>query len=109
MQAAARVDELAGLAVAAQSEVLVMHEFRSREAVMQFGERDVLGSDAGLLVRLLRRATRERADVWQSLCAIGPRIRCEYRGRDFRALASACELFQLVLANENRCRRAVTR
>src|SRR5271168_48288 len=34
MHAAARVDELAGFAVAAQSEVLVMHQLRSREAVM---------------------------------------------------------------------------
>src|SRR6266436_1068715 len=67
MHAAARVDELAGFAVAAQSEVLVVHELRSREAVMQFGKRDVLRSDTGLLVCLLGRAPRERADVGQRL------------------------------------------
>src|SRR5580704_7420137 len=99
MHAAARVNELAGFAVAAQSEVLVVHEFRRREAIMQFGKRDVLGSDAGLLVRLLRRAPCKRADVGQSRSAIGPRTRGEHRSRDLCALASAGELFQLVLAD----------
>src|SRR6266851_5133212 len=45
MHPAARIDERASLAVAAKSEVLVMHQLRSREAVMQFGERDILGSE----------------------------------------------------------------
>src|SRR5271170_4058669 len=35
MHAAARIDELARFAVAAEAEVLVMHELRGREAVMQ--------------------------------------------------------------------------
>src|SRR5271155_3575978 len=100
MHAAARVDERTGFAVAAQSEVFVVHELRSREAVMQFGERDVLGSDAGLLVRLLGRAPRERADVGQREVAIGPRIRGEHGSRHLRALASTGELLQLVFAHE---------
>src|SRR5208282_5458767 len=107
MHAAARVDELAGFAIAAQSEVLVMHQLRSGEAVMQFGKRDVLGSDAGLLVGLLRRAPRECADVGKREVAIGPRIRSEHGSSYFRALASAGKLFQLVLADQNRCRRAI--
>src|ERR1019366_9978289 len=59
MHAAARVDELAGFAVAAQSEVFVVHQLSRGEAIMQFGKRDVLGSDAGFLVGLLRRAPRK--------------------------------------------------
>src|SRR5712692_1318370 len=74
MHPAALVDELAGFAVAAESEVLVMHQLGGREAIMQFGERDILGSDSGLLVGLFRRAPGERADVREREVAIGPRI-----------------------------------
>src|ERR1019366_9173142 len=96
MHAAARVDELAGFAVAAQSEVFVVHQLSRGEAIMQFGKRDVLGSDAGFLVGLLRRAPRKRADVGQREIAIGPRIRGKHGSRHFRAFASAGELLQLV-------------
>src|SRR6202521_4471235 len=46
MLAATRVDEGAGLADAAQAEVLVVHQLGGGEAIMQFSQRDVLGADA---------------------------------------------------------------
>src|SRR5260370_30658475 len=108
MHPAAFVDKLAGLAVAAKSEVLVMHQLRGREAVMQFAERDILRADSSLLVGLLRRAPSERADIGQREIAFSPGIRREHRVRDPRSLPAAGELLQLVLADEDRRRRAVS-
>src|SRR5260370_41934039 len=108
MHPAAFVDKLAGLAVAAKSEVLVMHQLRGREAVMQFGERDILRADSSLLVGLLRRAPSERADIRQREIAFSPGIRRQHRGRDPRALAAAGALLQLVLPAEHRRRRAIS-
>src|ERR1700722_9034964 len=61
MHPAAFVDELARLAVAAKTEVLVMHQFGSSETVMQFGQRDVLRPDTCGFVGLFRGAARQRA------------------------------------------------
>src|SRR5260370_36595652 len=108
MHPAAFVDKLAGIAVAAKSEVVVLAQLRGREAVMQFGERDILRADSGFLVGLLRRAPSERADIGQREIAFSPGIRREHRGCDPRALAPAGELLQLVLADEYRRRRAVS-
>ena len=50
MHAALLVDELARRALLGQEQILVVNQFCGGEAVMQFGQIDVLGSDAGGLV-----------------------------------------------------------
>src|SRR6266849_5649688 len=65
MYSAAFLDKLARLAIAAEPEVLVMHQLGRCEAVMQFREAHVSRSDPRHLVRLLRRAPRQRADIGQ--------------------------------------------
>src|SRR5437016_7300620 len=92
MLPAALVDKLAGFAVFAEAKVLVVHQLRSREAVMQLGEVDILRSDSSLLIRLLGSAARERAHVGQRQVAIGPWIGGQHRRRDFRALPATSEL-----------------
>ena len=47
------VDQLAGLALAAEAEVLVVQELGGGEAVVQLDLAEVLGADAGLLVGFL--------------------------------------------------------
>src|SRR5260370_37020414 len=73
MYSAALVDKLARLAVAAEAEVLVMHQLRRREAVMQFRKAHVTRPDARRLVRLLGRAPRQRADIRQREIAVRTR------------------------------------
>src|SRR5215469_14760985 len=72
------IDELRGFAVSAQAEVLVMHEFRGREAIVKLGQADVLGSNAGLLVRLLGGAPGKGADVGKGQVAVGVRVGGEH-------------------------------
>src|SRR5579862_7814748 len=43
MHAALLIDELAGRPLLGQEQILIMNQLRGREAVMQLGERDVLG------------------------------------------------------------------
>src|ERR1700691_6527120 len=68
--AAARVNERAGLAVAAEAEILVVHQLGGGEAIMELGKRDVLGADARLLVGLLGGAPRQRTHVGQRRGAV---------------------------------------
>ena len=49
----ARAEEVGRAALLAQPEVVVVHELGGREAVVQLDEVEVVGADAGLLVRLL--------------------------------------------------------
>src|SRR5581483_358809 len=65
MLATAAIDEFAGLAVAAQAEVLVVHELGGGKAVVQLGEIHVLGAQARHLVRLLGGAPGQRAHIGQ--------------------------------------------
>src|SRR6266849_1939219 len=109
MDSAALVDKLACLAVAAEPEVLVMHQLGRREAVMQFREAHVSRSDPRHLVRLLGCAPRERADIAQREIALRIRVGGEHRCRHLCTLPSARELLQLVLADENRACGAVAR
>ena len=49
----ARLEEVDRAALLAQHEVVVVHELGGGEAVVQLDEVEVVGADAGLLVRLL--------------------------------------------------------
>src|SRR5262249_13870438 len=65
MLASSRIDKRAGFAVTAQTQVFVMDQLRGSEAVVQFGERDILGTHARLLVGMFGSAPRQRAHVGQ--------------------------------------------
>src|SRR5689334_4285665 len=54
----ARLEEVDRAALGAQHEVVVVHELRGREAVVQLDEVEVLRRHAGLRVRLRRRVAR---------------------------------------------------
>ena len=59
----ALVDHAAGFAFAADAEVLVVQQLGGGEAVVELDQVEVLGPDAGLLVRDLRGVAGERVDV----------------------------------------------
>src|SRR6185369_16998817 len=63
------VDEAAGLAVRAEPQVLVVQDLRSREAVVQLDQVEVVGADAGALPRLPRGVARQRVDVGEGQVA----------------------------------------
>ena len=65
----------------AQPEVVVVHELGGGEAVVQLDEVEVLGPDAGLLVRLLGGVAGERVDVREDLARLLPRVGGEHRRR----------------------------
>ena len=92
----ALVDQLAGLAVAAQAEVLVVEDLGGREAVVELDQVEVLGADPGHLVRLLGGQSRAGVDVGHHEVAIRVRVAGEHRGGDPHG-ASHAELAGLLL------------
>ncbi len=51
-----------------------MDQLGRREAVVQLDEVELVGTDAGNLVRLVRRVAGEGVDVGLHLRALGPRV-----------------------------------
>jgi hypothetical protein len=78
----AAVEEVDGAALLAQLEVVVVDELRGGEAVVELDEVEVLGTDSGLLVGLVRGHAGEGVHVGQDLAALLPGIAGEDRRRD---------------------------
>src|SRR6266545_5791901 len=99
------VDHAAGLTFAAEPEVLVVKELRSRETVVELDLGEGLGADAGLRVRLLGRDARHRVDVEHRGVALAVRVRRQHGRCDPDRLRRV--LLGLVGRHEDRRRRAV--
>jgi hypothetical protein len=69
----ALVDGAARLALLAEAEVLVVQQLGGGEAVVQLDEVEIVGADAGAIVRDLGGVARERVDVGHGEIARRPR------------------------------------
>src|ERR1051325_4834017 len=70
----AAVDHAPGFAVLAEAEILVMHEFGSRKAIMQLDEIEIVRAESRHFISRLRRKPRHRIEVHHRDVARGVRI-----------------------------------